>query len=157
MDVDFTPEQQEIRRTLRTLLTKRCGPDEVKAAARTPAGYDRALWGQVAVEMGLPGLAVPEAYGGVGCGAGELALAAEETGRALRTCRYGPGCSRGRSVRRPGGRRWCSGPRTPRTRPASSVRYGSSGWRRGRGARTGTGTGTPTGFTLVNRRRRDRT
>ncbi|MFF1480213.1 acyl-CoA dehydrogenase family protein [Streptomyces sp. NPDC058301] len=83
MDVDFTPEQHEIRRTLRTLLAKRCGPDEVKVAVRTAPGYDRSLWRQLAAELGLPGLALPEAYGGVGCGPAELALACEETGRAL--------------------------------------------------------------------------
>ncbi|GGP36380.1 acyl-CoA dehydrogenase family protein [Streptomyces melanogenes] len=83
MDPDLTPEQHEIRRTLRTLLAKRCGPDEVKAAARTGPGYDPVLWRQLAKELGLPGLAIPEAYGGVGCGPGELALACEETGRAL--------------------------------------------------------------------------
>ncbi|MFI1100929.1 acyl-CoA dehydrogenase family protein [Streptomyces melanogenes] len=83
MDPALTPEQQDIRRTLHTLLAKRCGPDDVKAAARTPAGYDPALWRRLAEELGLPGLAVPEAYGGIGCGGTELALAAEETGRAL--------------------------------------------------------------------------
>ncbi|WHM38197.1 acyl-CoA dehydrogenase family protein [Streptomyces sp. BPTC-684] len=83
MDADFTPEQHEIRRTLRTLLAKRCGPDEVKAAVRTAPGYDPALWQRLAKELGLPGLAIPEAYGGVGCGPAELALACEETGRAL--------------------------------------------------------------------------
>jgi hypothetical protein len=30
-----------MRRTLREILAKRCGPDEVKAAVRTPDGYDR--------------------------------------------------------------------------------------------------------------------
>ncbi|MFD9563171.1 acyl-CoA dehydrogenase family protein [Streptomyces sp. NPDC059994] len=83
MDADFTPEQHEIRRTLHTLLTRRCGPDEVKAAVRTAEGYDQPLWRQLAKELGLPGLALPEAYGGVGCGPAELALACEETGRAL--------------------------------------------------------------------------
>ncbi|WP_030678539.1 acyl-CoA dehydrogenase family protein [Streptomyces rimosus] len=83
MDAAFTEEQHEIRRTLRELLQKRCGPDEVKAAARTPEGYDPALWRQLAQQLGLPGLALPTAYGGVGCGATELALACEETGRVL--------------------------------------------------------------------------
>ncbi|MCP3822587.1 acyl-CoA/acyl-ACP dehydrogenase [Streptomyces sp. A3M-1-3] len=83
MDAAFTAEQDEIRRTLRELLGKRCGPDEVKAAVRTAAGYDRELWQQLAQQLGLPGLALPEAYGGVGCGSAELALACEETGRAL--------------------------------------------------------------------------
>ncbi|WP_367049088.1 acyl-CoA dehydrogenase family protein [Streptomyces sp. Je 1-332] len=83
MDAAFTAEQEEIRRTLRELVTKRCGPDEVKAAVRTPAGYDASLWSALAEQLGLPGIAVPESYGGVGCGPAELALSGEELGRAL--------------------------------------------------------------------------
>ncbi|MFF8657981.1 acyl-CoA dehydrogenase family protein [Streptomyces huasconensis] len=83
MDAAFSAEQDEIRRTLRELVTKRCGPDDVKAAVRTPRGYDPALWSALAEQLGLPGLALPEAYGGVGCTAAELALGCEELGRAL--------------------------------------------------------------------------
>ncbi|MET9829626.1 acyl-CoA dehydrogenase family protein [Streptomyces sp. NPDC006385] len=83
MDARFTPEQDEIRRTLRELLHSRCGPRELRAALDTPAGHDPALWTALAGRLGLPGLALPEAYGGVGCSATELALACEETGRAL--------------------------------------------------------------------------
>jgi alkylation response protein AidB-like acyl-CoA dehydrogenase len=83
MDAGFTAEQDEIRRTLRELLHKRCGPEELRAALDTPAGHDPGLWTALADRLGLPGLALPEAYGGVGCSVTELALAAEETGRAL--------------------------------------------------------------------------
>ncbi|MFI7410649.1 acyl-CoA dehydrogenase family protein [Streptomyces sp. NPDC049627] len=83
MDARFTAEQDEIRRTLRELLNKRCGPRELRAALDTPAGHDPALWTALAEQLGLPGLALPEAYGGVGCSATELALACEEVGRAL--------------------------------------------------------------------------
>ncbi|WP_128431738.1 acyl-CoA dehydrogenase family protein [Streptomyces cyaneus] len=83
MDASFTPEQDEIRRTLRELLHSRCGPRELRAALDTPAGHDPALWTALAEQLGLPGLALPEAYGGVGCSATELALACEEVGRAL--------------------------------------------------------------------------
>ena len=83
MDASFTAEQDEIRRTLRELLQKRCGSAELRAAVDTPAGHDPALWTALAQQLGLPGLALPEAYGGVGCSATELALAAEETGRFL--------------------------------------------------------------------------
>ncbi|MFH9006683.1 acyl-CoA dehydrogenase family protein [Streptomyces afghaniensis] len=83
MDARFTPEQDEIRRTLRELLHKRCGPEELRAAVDTPAGHDPALWTALAEQLGLPGLALPEPYGGVGCSVAELALACEETGRAL--------------------------------------------------------------------------
>ncbi|MFI6148307.1 acyl-CoA dehydrogenase family protein [Streptomyces sp. NPDC051109] len=83
MDAAFTAEQDEVRRTLREILGKRCGPDEVKAAVRTAAGHDRELWQQLAQHLGLPGMAVAEEYGGVGCTPADLALACEETGRAL--------------------------------------------------------------------------
>ncbi|MFD7167002.1 acyl-CoA dehydrogenase family protein [Streptomyces violascens] len=83
MDAAFTAEQDEIRRTLHELLAKHCGPQDVKSAVRTPVGHDTALWGRLAAELGLPGLALPEEYGGVGCTTAELALACEETGRAL--------------------------------------------------------------------------
>ncbi|CAM5451686.1 acyl-CoA dehydrogenase family protein [Streptomyces coeruleorubidus] len=83
MDARFTAEQDEIRRTLRELLHKRCGPEELRAAVDTPAGHDPALWTALAEQLGLPGLALPEGYGGAGCSVTELALACEETGRAL--------------------------------------------------------------------------
>ncbi|MFB7979888.1 acyl-CoA dehydrogenase family protein [Streptomyces vinaceus] len=83
MDAAFTAEQDEMRRTLREILGKRCGPDEVKAAVRTAAGHDRELWQRLARQLGLPGIAVAEEYGGVGCTPADLALACEETGRAL--------------------------------------------------------------------------
>ncbi|MEV0638727.1 acyl-CoA dehydrogenase family protein [Streptomyces sp. NPDC050619] len=83
MDTGFTAEQDEIRRTLRELLRARCGPAELRAAVDTPAGHDPALWTALAEQLGLPGLALPEAYGGVGCSVTELALACEETGRFL--------------------------------------------------------------------------
>ncbi|WP_030975655.1 acyl-CoA dehydrogenase family protein [Streptomyces sp. NRRL S-1824] len=83
MDAAFTAEQDEIRRTLRELLVKRCGPGEVRSAVRTAHGYDEALWRQLAQDLGLPGLALAPEYGGVGCGTVELAVACEETGRAL--------------------------------------------------------------------------
>lgn len=83
MDAAFTAEQHEIRRTLRELLAEHCGPAEVRAAVDTALGYDEALWNRLAGQLGLPGIALPEAYGGVGCGTAELALACEETGRAL--------------------------------------------------------------------------
>ncbi|PPS67143.1 MULTISPECIES: acyl-CoA dehydrogenase family protein [Streptomyces] len=83
MDARFTDEQDEIRRTLRELLGKRCGPEELRAAVDTPAGHDPALWALLAGRLGLPALALPETYGGAGCTVTELALACEETGRAL--------------------------------------------------------------------------
>ncbi|MFF2468882.1 acyl-CoA dehydrogenase family protein [Streptomyces mirabilis] len=83
MDARFTAEQDEIRRTLRELLLKRCGPEEVRSAVRTGVGHDAGLWETLAQQLGLPGLALPTAYGGVGCSFADLALACEESGRVL--------------------------------------------------------------------------
>ncbi|MDX2602888.1 acyl-CoA/acyl-ACP dehydrogenase [Streptomyces caniscabiei] len=83
MDARFTAEQEEIRRTVRELLLKRCGPEEVRAAVRTGEGYDGGLWAALSDQLGLPGLALPETYGGVGCSMTELALSVEELGRSL--------------------------------------------------------------------------
>ncbi|MFI5767864.1 acyl-CoA dehydrogenase family protein [Streptomyces sp. NPDC051658] len=83
MDAAFTAEQDEIRRTLRELLAARCAPDDVRNAVGTADGYDADLWRRLAQDLGLPGLALPQEYGGVGCGLTELAVACEETGRAL--------------------------------------------------------------------------
>ncbi|MEU3352554.1 acyl-CoA dehydrogenase family protein [Streptomyces sp. NPDC037389] len=83
MDAAFSDEQQEIRRTLREVLAKHADMDEVRAAVLTPAGHDTNLWRRLAERPGLPGLAVERRYGGAGCGLLELALACEETGRAL--------------------------------------------------------------------------
>ncbi|MEW2396787.1 acyl-CoA dehydrogenase family protein [Streptomyces sp. NPDC046862] len=83
MDARFTAEQEEIRRTVREVLLKRCGPEEVRAAVRTEEGYDGGLWTTFADQLGLPGLALPETYGGIGCSTTELALATEELGRSL--------------------------------------------------------------------------
>ncbi|MGW0842656.1 acyl-CoA dehydrogenase family protein [Streptomyces sp. NPDC002787] len=83
MDARFTPEQEEIRRTVRELLLKRCGPEEVRTAVRTGEGYDGTLWAALSDQLGLPGLALPEGCGGVGCSMTELALGVEELGRVL--------------------------------------------------------------------------
>ncbi|GGV43636.1 acyl-CoA dehydrogenase family protein [Streptomyces spectabilis] len=83
MDAACTVEQDEIRRAVREVVTKRRAADGVRAAVRTPAGYDAALWGALAGRLGLSGLALPEEYGGAGCGVTELALAGEELGRTL--------------------------------------------------------------------------
>ncbi|MFE5712730.1 acyl-CoA dehydrogenase family protein [Streptomyces sp. NPDC056501] len=79
----LTEEQQEIRHTLRDLLTERAGPRENREATATPEGYDTELWARLSGTLGLVGIALPEQYGGAGRGPAALALACEETGRAL--------------------------------------------------------------------------
>ncbi|WP_041260695.1 acyl-CoA dehydrogenase family protein [Pseudofrankia inefficax] len=83
MDLAFTQEQLELRRTVRDFLDKTSPETEVRRLMETPAGYDPAAWHQLAAEIGVAGLALPEEYGGAGYGFAELAIVLEEAGRAL--------------------------------------------------------------------------
>ncbi|MBB3731378.1 acyl-CoA dehydrogenase family protein [Nonomuraea dietziae] len=47
------------------------------------AAHPAASWARFSGELGVAGLAVDERYGGAGCGLSELAVVAEEIGRAL--------------------------------------------------------------------------
>jgi len=80
MELDFTAEQDELRDTVRAVLSAECSPATVREVveARTagkPAAAD-ALWGHM-VELGWPALTVPEAAGGLGLGTVELAVVAK--------------------------------------------------------------------------------
>ncbi|RIL00123.1 MAG: acyl-CoA dehydrogenase [Proteobacteria bacterium] len=83
MDFAFSDEQDEFRAMLRRFLEERWSVAEVRKLAETPAGFDRATWKQMASELGLQGLAIPEAHGGQGFGFLELGIALEEMGRQL--------------------------------------------------------------------------
>jgi alkylation response protein AidB-like acyl-CoA dehydrogenase len=78
-DYSLTVEQTELRDVVRAFLAKQCPSELVRAAE--PLGWDAGLWDAL-VQLGLIAIAVPEARGGDGGGLVELALMAEETGRA---------------------------------------------------------------------------
>ncbi|HEY1698202.1 MAG TPA: acyl-CoA dehydrogenase family protein [Trebonia sp.] len=73
----------DLRASVREFLIDKSGEQQVRAAIETPAGYDEALWEQMAGQLGLPGLALPEEYGGDGFGFAELQVVLEELGRFL--------------------------------------------------------------------------
>jgi alkylation response protein AidB-like acyl-CoA dehydrogenase len=80
MDFDLTEDQREIKNVARELLAARSPFAKVREAADAQR-YDRALWAEI-VELGWPGIAVNERYGGQGLGAVELAVLLEELGYA---------------------------------------------------------------------------
>jgi alkylation response protein AidB-like acyl-CoA dehydrogenase len=86
MELDFTAEQDELRDGVRRMLAAECPPELVREivdarVAGKPASAD-GLWKHMA-ELGWPALTVPEAAGGIGLGAVELAVLVEELGRVL--------------------------------------------------------------------------
>jgi alkylation response protein AidB-like acyl-CoA dehydrogenase len=84
----FTDEQRELAATLRRFLQDKSGSSEVRRLMQTEAGYDPRTWAQLAGQLGLPGLIIPEKHGGSGAGPVELALVCEEMGRALLCAPY---------------------------------------------------------------------
>ena len=76
-------EQDELRRVVRRFLEEKSPATEVRRLMETAEGYEPGVWKQLSQELGLPGVHVPEAYGGQGLGFAELAIALEEMGRAL--------------------------------------------------------------------------
>jgi len=82
MDFDFSPEQKEIQHQARRLLAEQCDLRVVRRILDGAAPFDAALWQQIG-ELGWLGVAIPEAYGGLGLGGGSLCVIAEELGRAL--------------------------------------------------------------------------
>ncbi|MBV9291255.1 MAG: acyl-CoA/acyl-ACP dehydrogenase, partial [Frankiales bacterium] len=82
MDMDFTPEQELLRETVRRTCERHCNTDEVRRLENNPVGYAPALWSALG-ELGLLGLTIPEDLGGSGMTLLDGALAYEELGRAI--------------------------------------------------------------------------
>ena len=81
-------EQDELRRTVRRFLEETSPTTEVRRLMETPEGYEPGVWKRLSQELGLPGVHVPEQYGGQGLGFAELAIVLEEMGRALLCAPY---------------------------------------------------------------------
>ena len=71
-----------LREASRALLSERAPMTVVRASMDSSEDVDPELW-RLTSDLGWPGLALPEEYGGSGQGVAELALLAEEIGRAL--------------------------------------------------------------------------
>jgi alkylation response protein AidB-like acyl-CoA dehydrogenase len=78
-----TEAQEQLRDVVRDYFRAKSPEAEVRRLMATDEGYDPAVWQQMARELGLQGLAIPEQYGGQGFGWAELGIVLEEMGRAL--------------------------------------------------------------------------
>jgi alkylation response protein AidB-like acyl-CoA dehydrogenase len=84
----FSEEQEELRRSVRRFLDDKSPETEVRRLMDTTEGYDPAVWSQMAEQLGLQGLAIPEEFGGSGYTYVELIVVLEEMGRALLCAPY---------------------------------------------------------------------
>ena len=88
MSMTFTEEQDEFRKSVRRFLEQKSSSADVRRLMETDEGYDPAVWQQMAEQLGLQGLALPEEYGGSGFGFIEQIAVLEEMGRALLCAPY---------------------------------------------------------------------
>src|SRR6478672_8867001 len=82
MYFDLTDEQQAIKSTAHDFLASRFKSERIRELAASEDGFDASGWGEMA-ELGWPGLALPEEWGGQGLGIVDLAVLFEEMGYAL--------------------------------------------------------------------------
>lgn len=88
MNFAFSEEQEELRRIVRHFLEDKSPEIAVRELMATEKGSDDAVWNQMAEQMGLQGLIVPEEFGGSGFSYVELIVVLEEMGRALLCAPY---------------------------------------------------------------------
>ncbi len=80
MRFSFAPQQLEFRDAVRAVLAKECTPTELRAAYGAP-DWRSARWATLA-DLGVLGMTVPEAHGGLGLGMVDLVVVLEEAGRS---------------------------------------------------------------------------
>lgn len=83
MDFALSEEQATLQEVLREFFDAKSSEQAVRAQMSDLTGYDLALWRQMADQLGLQSLAIPEEYGGSGFSFVELGVTLEEMGRAL--------------------------------------------------------------------------
>ncbi len=111
MDFGLSEDQREIQRTARELLAERARPERVRSCAE--AGLlDEELWSELC-DLGWPGIAVAERYGGQGLGLVELAILCEELGRVVAPVAFLPTALAALAIERAGSseqrERWLPG------------------------------------------------
>jgi alkylation response protein AidB-like acyl-CoA dehydrogenase len=76
-------EREQFRQGIRAFLQQHSSEGDVRSLMEEPVGYDRTTWTQLAEQLGLPAVLVPETVGGQGLSLAEMAVVVAETGRSL--------------------------------------------------------------------------
>ena len=79
MDLDLNKEQKILKRSAQDFLKKECPPSLIREMKDDERGYPRELWDQM-VELGWPGVMIPEEYGGIGGSYLDLCILLEAMG-----------------------------------------------------------------------------
>jgi alkylation response protein AidB-like acyl-CoA dehydrogenase len=77
-----TEDEVALAAEVSRLLERTASREDLKAAAQPTSVVHDVAWKQLATQLGVAGLAVPEEFGGAGADLGALAAVAEQVGRA---------------------------------------------------------------------------
>jgi alkylation response protein AidB-like acyl-CoA dehydrogenase len=90
MNLTLSTDQQDLRDTVGKFLADKAPVSAARALLGTESGFDPGVWHQLAEQLGLVGLTIPDQYGGLGAGPVELFLVLHEMGRILYSGPYLP-------------------------------------------------------------------
>lgn len=82
MNLNLNEEQRLLRDGAERFVAENCNGERYRRAAHNPMGFDPEIWRQFA-KLGWLALPIDAAYGGLGCGAVEIAILMEALGRGL--------------------------------------------------------------------------
>ncbi|MSQ22898.1 MAG: acyl-CoA dehydrogenase [Dehalococcoidia bacterium] len=79
MDLSLSPTQVQLKSSATEFLTAELPKERVREIDESPTGFDADLWRKM-VDLGWTGMAIPEAYGGVGLTNTDFGVVAETLG-----------------------------------------------------------------------------
>src|SRR5260370_41739590 len=82
LDFGFSEEQEMLRDAAKRFLADNCPTKFVRQMMADPTAHDAAFWKKL-VELGWPGLLIPESYGGQGGSFLDMTVIVEEAGETL--------------------------------------------------------------------------
>ncbi|HEU5421760.1 MAG TPA: acyl-CoA dehydrogenase family protein [Streptosporangiaceae bacterium] len=83
MSLVLTAEEESLRDSVRRFVADRSPIPAIRKLIDSGQAYDPAVWQQLAGQLGLASLLIPEEYGGAGAGHSALTVALQELGAGL--------------------------------------------------------------------------
>ncbi|MYF50982.1 MAG: acyl-CoA dehydrogenase [Gammaproteobacteria bacterium] len=80
MDFGLSFVQAQVQESTRRMLEDRLSTQQIREAEESADGFPRPIWDE-GIQLGWPGMSLPEAFGGGGCSLLDMCVLVEEVGR----------------------------------------------------------------------------
>ena len=80
MEFGFSFVQTQLQESAQRMLEDRLSTEQIRAAEASADGFPRSIW-EEGIQLGWPGMSLPEAVGGGGCSLLDMCVLVEEVGR----------------------------------------------------------------------------